>query len=184
MVGREFVNAEGYERSSLCLDENRLGVDECSVEIEGDGGRVGEAIRVSDGGAALTQALVEEFEEVFGSCPGWSGLAGLDALFEHLEAEGTGDAHGVGAGFEELIGADVVDASAAALLHPHVASAGSAAEAPVAALFHFAQLKAGDSRGDLAGSVVHAVVASKVAGVVVGQRRVDGDERLEHPSRR
>ena len=77
--------------------------------------------------------------------------------------------------------ADVVDASAAALIHPHVAASGAAAECPVAALLHLSQLEAGDRLGDLAGSVVHAVVASEVAGVVVSQRRVNRDERLEHP---
>ena len=49
VVLREIVDAEGLECSALCLDEDRLGVYERSIEVECDGGRAGEAMQGSDG---------------------------------------------------------------------------------------------------------------------------------------
>ena len=43
VVGREIGDGEFPECSALCLDEDRLRVDERSVEVEGDGGGSGEA---------------------------------------------------------------------------------------------------------------------------------------------
>ena len=106
---------------------------------------------------SLSEAFVEYFQEVFGAA-GVLGLLGADAFFEHLEAEGAGNANGVGFGFEVLVGADVVDAVAAALLYPHVAAARAAAEALLPASLHLDQFQARDRLCYLAGLVVDAVV--------------------------
>ena len=125
------------------------------------------------GGFGWGEAVGEDLHEVLGLVLVFEAL-GADALGEHLEAEGAGDADGLGAGLEEVARADVVDAGRG-LVHPHAAAACAAAEAALAVVGgHFDEVDAGDGAGDVAGRVVDAVVAAKVAGVVVGEGRLDG----------
>ena len=106
---------------------------------------------------------------------------GADAFFEHLEAEGAGYAYRIGFGFEVLVGADVVDAAASALFHPHVAAARTAAESLIAAAFHLHKLQSRYGFRYLTWLVVDAVVPPKIAGVVVGEGGVNLDKGLDAP---
>src|SRR5581483_12522815 len=103
------------------------------------------------------------------------------ALVEHLQAERAGRSQHVGAGVQRLGRADVVDALAALLFHEGVAAAGATAETLVAAARHL-DLRRSRQRGHyVARLVVHLVVATEVAGVVVGDRLVQRLGRLKAP---
>src|SRR5581483_3188647 len=88
---------------------------------------------------------VEELEALVGV-----GLHGGDALVEHLDAEGAGRGDRVGARADRLLGADVVDAPAAALLEEDHAAAGAAAVAAAAITRHLDKFQAGDRAQQIA----------------------------------
>src|SRR5215204_1716584 len=93
--------------------------------------------------------------------------AGAHAVVEHHSAERTGHRQRLGAGLGGLAGALLVD-KAAALLHPHVRTAGAAAEGALLAALHLDRRS--DRFDDLARVGAHVVVARQVTGVVVGDR--------------
>ena len=76
-----------------------------------------------------------------------------------------------------MLGANVVDALALALLDPHVPAARAAAEALFAAPFHLHQLQSGYGVSDQTWRFVDSVVSAEVAGVVIGDRSIKLDDR-------
>ena len=98
---------------------------------------------------------------------------GLNALGQHLQAEGTRYSNNVGAGFQKVVGADVVDAFALTIFDPHVPATGPAAEPPLAAVgLHLHQFQSRDGPGHVARLVVDSVVAAQIARVVVSHAHV------------
>src|SRR5262249_43675816 len=92
-----------------------------------------------------------------------------------------GDSDGAGARLGDLLHAGLVDAGAELLLHPHTATARSAAEAPLARARELPELQARDRVEDPARGVVDAVVAAEVTRVVEGNRLRDGSLHAETP---
>ena len=90
-----------------------------------------------------------------------------------MEAEGAGNTDGVGISFQEVVGADMVDALSLAFLNPHMAAAGAAAETPFpAAGRHLDQAQPGDGAGNVARLVVNAVMPAQEAGIVISHADV------------
>ena len=91
--------------------------------------------------------------------------------------ERAGDAHRIGRGLQELVRAQVVDAFAAALLHPHVSAPGAAAKAALPSPLHLDQPEPGYRLGDPARGLINAVHATEIAGVVVSDGGIDCSQR-------
>ena len=131
-------------------------------------------------GVTATETLVEYLEQV-SRLPFVLQILGAYALHEHLETERTGNPDCIRLCFQELLGSDVIHPPSTTFLDPHVAAAGAAAEASLAPCRHFHQLDARDGAGDVARGLVHPVVTPEVAGIMVGDGGVNGDNRLYPP---
>ena len=95
-------------------------------------------------------------------------------------AEGAGNPDSVGVGFQEVIGADVVDAVALAFLNPHVAPAGPAAEPTLRG--SGGSISTSSTLGwpgPRCGVRRRPVVAAQVAGIVVGHSHIHHADGLD-----
>ena|SRR5579859_620837 len=97
------------------------------------------------------------------------GLDTFDAVFEHGDAEGAGGGQHLGLCLQSLVDTGLVDALADLLLHPDAPTTTAAAEALVAMATHFCHAVAVQYTEDATWLVVDIVVASDVAGIVIGE---------------
>src|SRR5581483_7183958 len=93
----------------------------------------------------------------------------FDAILEHRDAEGATGGENVRLRLQRLVDAGLVDALTDLLLHPDAPAATTAAEALVAVALHLRDAVAVEHSKDAARLVVHVIVATDVAGVVIGQ---------------
>src|SRR5690349_19622905 len=108
---------------------------------------------------------------------------GLDAVFEHRDAEGAGRRHGVRAGGEGLLDTRVVDTLADLLLHPDTATSAAAAERAVAVAPHLRHAVAVDDIEHAPWLIVDAVPAADEAGVMIRQLApVEAGGKLKLPA--
>src|SRR5438477_504868 len=103
----------------------------------------------------------------------------LAAEIEHGQTEGARGGHGGGAGGQQLLGADDVDAFLGLHLHPHVTAAAAAAEPALAGVRRVDHGEPGHGGRRAARRVHDAVVAAEVARVVEDDGAVDGLDRLD-----
>ena len=115
----------------------------------------------------IFQGASEDFRDVF-DLDLLFGLDTLDAILEHGDAEGTGGSNHFGLRVECLVYARLIDALARLLFHPGATTAAATAEASVAVTPHLGDAIAIDDVQDATWLIIHIVVASDVARVVIG----------------